>query len=158
DKKIGFIENGFIDFKSRRLVSIIVSDGRLFPKLCIVPLKNIVYDKNRIYMSGPECHIKRKIYNRNIRFTIEGMIGRDVTNNDGKIIGEVEDVILNHLSGELKAIICKRGFYDDLIRGKKVMLINEGLIIREDRVIVSKSSIEMVCVMSFKNDFEEVEG
>ncbi|MEF9935386.1 MAG: PRC-barrel domain-containing protein [Clostridium sp.] len=153
---IGFIDNGIVDFKSKSIRSIIISNGRLFPSLYIAPFKNVVFMKDRIILSERPFKMRRRKLSRALCYSLEGVIGRDILDGDGVLLGEVEDVVFDPSKGSIKAVICKRGFYDDLIRGKKVMLVNEGFIIRKDSLIAPKSSIEMICEISFSKDFEQV--
>ncbi|KMT21298.1 PRC-barrel domain-containing protein [Clostridium cylindrosporum] len=155
-KKLGFIDNGIIDYKSRKITSYIVSDGGIVTKVYIAPLSNIEYKKDEIVTGSSLIPCKKKLIKKNYRYTVEGILGREVVNEDGRIVGEVEDVILNHITGDIKAIICKRGFFDDLVQGKKIMLINDNLEIKEDKIIASKSSVEIISEISFNNDFEEM--
>ncbi|MEF9952101.1 MAG: PRC-barrel domain-containing protein [Clostridium sp.] len=155
---IGFIDNGIVNFKNKSIASIIISNGRLFPSLYIAPFSDLVFMKEKILLKNTPNRLRRRKLSKALCYTIEGLIGRDIIDGDGVLLGEVEDVIFDHKGGTLKAVICKRGFYDDLIRGKKVMIINEGFIIKKDYLIAPKSNIEMICEISFTKNFEKVIG
>lgn len=154
-KKIGYIENAIFNYKMKRITSYIISNGRIIPKNFLIPLNRINYIKNKMIISEPITSYKKRLINKNICFTIEGIIEKPIFNKDNRFIGEVEDIILDDTSGCLKAIICKRGFFDDLIRGKKVLLIN-NIIITKDKIICSEGSIEIINELSFKSDFKEI--
>lgn len=154
-KKIGFIENAVVNFKTKKITSYIVSNGKIIPKIFIIPLNRIVYIDNNMVSIGEITLYRKKLINRNKCFTVEGIISSEITNKESSLLGEVEDIILNESTGELKAIICKRGFFDDLIGGKKVFLIN-NVEMQKNKIIVHKGSIEIINQISFKNSFEEI--
>lgn len=154
-KKIGYVENAIFNYKMKKVISYIISNGRMIPKVYIVPLNKITNIKDKMIINTSITSCKKRLINKNICFTIEGVIEKPIFNNDNRFIGEVEDIILDEETGDLKAVICKRGFFDDLIRGKKVLLIN-NMNISKDKITCSEGSIEIINEMSFKNDFKEI--
>lgn len=156
-KKLGFIDNAIFHYKTNKITAYILSNGGMIPKIYILPIKKVLYDNENIFSSGTPVLYKKRLIKKYYKYTLEGITGGDVVNNDGKLIGEVEDIIFNRVTGKVEALICKRGFFDDLINGKKVMLLNSNLVILPDKIISSSSSVEIISEISFKDDFEEAE-
>lgn len=156
-KKLGFIENAVLNYKMRKITSYIVLSEGIIPKVFIIPLKDIHYNKEDMFIKKEPVPYKKRIINKNIKYTTKGIIEREIVNKDNKPIGEIEDILLDHVTGNIKAFICKRGFYDDLVRGKKVILSNKNLEITSEKITANEGSIEIISEISFTNDFEEDE-
>lgn len=154
-KKLGFIDNAIFNYKSNKITSYILSDGGVFPKVYMLPLKKVYYDKESIFTKDYPTKYKKRLLKKCYKYTLEGILQREIINEDKKIIGEVEDVIYNEETGKVRALICKRGFFDDLIGGKKIMLLNSNLVILPDKIVSFKGSIEIISEISFKDEFEE---
>ena len=149
-RKIGFIDNAIVSYKYKKITSYIVSSGGLISRIYIVPLKNVNYKNEKIILNSSPFKCKKRKLKRFLKYTAECLINKSILNKENKFQGEVEDFIIDSKTGNIKAIICERGFFDDILNGKKVILIN-NVDMFLDKILAYKDNIEIINEIAFKN-------
>ena len=149
-RKLGFIDNAIISYKYKAITSYIVSSGGLISKIYIVPLKNVHYKDEKIFINTKALKCKKRKLKRLLKYSAECLINKKILNKENKFLGEVEDFIIDCKTGNIKAFICERGFFDDILTGKKVILIN-NVDMFLDKVVAYKDDVEIINEIAFKN-------
>jgi uncharacterized protein YrrD len=119
---VGLIIDGNSWFKGSRMVSyeklhsigedaVTIEDESALTKL----------DKDKEYLDGSAGNI----------------IGSRVVTNDGKELGNIEDIILDSDSGEINSYEITDGLVQDILEGRGLLNISDNLKYGEDVVIVS---------------------
>lgn len=123
--KIGFIKDLLIDFNKGKVIGFEVSPYKFFHKNVSVLKEDIIYfDKQMIV----------KKVDKNKFLTLHSFINMDVIDKCRNVFGMVEDITFAYDNFEIKGIIISSGFITNLLRGKRIILINE-LILGEENLL-----------------------
>jgi len=124
-KKIGFIKDLLIDFNKGRVIGFEVSPYKFFRKNLSVLKEDIIYFNKRM--------VVKKI-DKNKYLPLHSFVSMDVIDKCRNVFGMVEDITFSSDSFEIKGIIVSSGFIINLLRGKRIILINE-LILGEENLL-----------------------
>ncbi|MBU3141977.1 PRC-barrel domain-containing protein [Clostridium sp. CF012] len=124
-KKIGFIKDLLIDFSAGKVIGFLVSPYKLFHKNVSVLKQDIIYSNKRMVV---------KKVDKNEYLCLHSFINMDVIDKCNNIFGMVEEITFTHDTFDIKGIIVSSGFIINLLRGKRIMLINE-LILGEENLL-----------------------
>ena len=124
-KKIGVIRDLLIDFNKGKVIGVEVSPIKLFHKNVSVLKADIVYFNKHMVVKKVE---KEKY------LSLRSFINMDVIDKCRNIFGVVEDITFTGDTFEIKGVIVSSGFITNLLRGKRIMLINE-LILGEENIL-----------------------
>ncbi|URZ16090.1 PRC-barrel domain-containing protein [Clostridium felsineum] len=113
-KKIGIVDDIILNFNSGFVIGFKINKGKLFNKKCCISRENLVSFNSKMIVKFEEYKGTYIEFN-NIR-------NMDVVNNDGTILGMVEEIIFDEKNFKIKGIIVSRGFFANLVSGKKVIL------------------------------------
>lgn len=136
-KKLGTIVDIVIDFYKGKLLGFKVSNKYLLSKKNFVPIDKVLDISDCVIA----CEVRK---NAGIEFKyIKDMEVKDL---NGFTKGAVEDIIINKADFSIKGLIISSGFFDKLINGKKILLINdcilgENFILYTDKDTISFKSI-----------------
>ncbi|WP_244833053.1 PRC-barrel domain-containing protein [Clostridium sp. BJN0001] len=135
-RKLGTIVDVVIDFYKGILLGFKVSNRFILSKRNFVPIDKVI--------DISDCVIALEAQkNEGIEFkSIKNM---EVKNSNGTTKGAIEDIIINKGDFSIKALIVSSGFFDKLINGKKILLIND-CILGENFVIYTNTD-----TVSFKS-------
>ncbi|MGH4119737.1 PRC-barrel domain-containing protein [Clostridium sp.] len=124
-KRIGFIKDLLIDFNCGKVIGFLVSPYQFFRKNVSVLKEDIIYFNKHMV-------VKKVEYNKYL--CLNSFINMDVIDKCSNIFGMVEDITFTYDTFEIKGIIVSSGFIPNLLRGKRIMLINE-LILGEENLL-----------------------
>lgn len=124
-KKIGIIRDLLIDFNKGKVIGVQVSPSKLFHKNVSILKEDIVYFNN---------HMVVKKVEKGKYLCLHSFINMDVIDKYRNIFGVVEDITFTGDTFEIKGVIVSSGFFTNLLRGKRIMLINE-LILGEKNIL-----------------------
>jgi uncharacterized protein YrrD len=124
-KKIGFIKDLLIDFHSGKVIGFLVSPYKLFHKNVNVLKQDIIYSNKRMVV---------KKVDKNEYLCLHSFINMDVIDKCNNIFGIVQDIIFTRDTFDIKGVIVSSGFFMNLLRGKRIMLIDE-LILGEENLL-----------------------
>lgn len=108
-----------------------------------VALDNILrMDKNScvIYSEAsmervPKGHALKK------RTGYEDMLGRNVKSKNGTGLGVVKDLIYSTETGVIEGLELSRGFMEDAMQGRNVVMVRDGVEFGEEYIIVGRDGI-----------------
>jgi len=141
-RKIGFITDLLIDFNKGKVIGFEVSPTKLFHKKVSILKEDIIYFNN---------HMVIKKVERNKYLCLRSFVNMDVIDKCRNIFGVVEDITFTGDTFEIKGVIVSSGFITNLIRGKRIMLINE-LILGEENILYISSNYQY-CFKSMPHNF-----
>jgi uncharacterized protein YrrD len=130
--KIGFIRDLLIDFNNGKVIGFMISPNKLFHKNLSVLKEDIIYfNKNMVV----------KKTQKNKYLCLHSFINMDVIDKCSNVFGMVEEITFTCDTFEIKGVIVSSGFFINLLRGKRIMLINE-LILGEENILYTPSCTE----------------
>jgi uncharacterized protein YrrD len=148
----GVIDDCILDHNQNKITEVIILYKHFMSTKYFLSLKNIIEFEDYITYSGDMVKINRSTLHKS--FTLQGLIGKEICDERKKKIGNLTDVIFDERTGQIKALICTRGFFDDVFEGRKIVMVDDKTIFNKDKVITRKSSIEMVNEIFFRRFLE----
>ncbi|MBZ9687816.1 PRC-barrel domain-containing protein [Clostridium estertheticum] len=124
-KRIGFIKDLLIDFNKGKVIGFEVSPYKFFHKNVSVLKEDIIYFNK---------HMVVKKVEKNNYIPLHSFVNMDVIDKCRNVFGMVEDITFTYDTFEIKGITVSSGFITNLLRGKRIMLINE-LILGEENLL-----------------------
>ncbi|MBE6063234.1 MAG: photosystem reaction center subunit H [Clostridium butyricum] len=115
-KKIGVVEDLFIDFFQEKIMGIKVAAHKLFSKKNYISIENIIEIGNEIIALDIDEYCGLEFKN------IKNM---EVLNLQGEIKGILEDIIIDAQGYCIKGLIVSSGIIDRLLNGKDIILLKE---------------------------------
>lgn len=121
---LGIIENILINFGFNKIMGFLIESSIPFRKeVCISRESILYYNEKMIIKDTNKCD---GVY-------ISDIIGRDIINYNSDVLGIVDDVIFGN-KFEVEAIVVNSGFLNNIMNGKRIMLM-EHLIIGDKNII-----------------------
>lgn len=124
-KKLGVVEDLYIDFFKGIIIGLKISTHAFFSK------KNCVFIDDIISIDK-EILVKELKEGTGLR--LQEVKGMDIIDLNGNLKGVVEDCIIDEVSLTIKGLVVSTGLIERLLKGKEVILINE-CILGEDYVL-----------------------
>jgi uncharacterized protein YrrD len=87
-------------------------------------------------------------------YLINNYLNRDIIDTSGKRIGNLMDMLIEEKTGAIKALICSRGFFDDIFCGRKLIMTDSNTIFGTDKILINENNIDFTNNISFKNFFK----
>ncbi|MEG0238177.1 MAG: PRC-barrel domain-containing protein [Clostridium sp.] len=133
-KKLGIVEDLFINFFEGKVVGLKISNYSLFSKRIYIKSEDIVAMDKMIIAN-------KNIVNEGLEFKeIKGM---DIKDRTGIIRGVLEDVIINEEDYTIKGLVVSTGIIERLIKGKEILLINECILAEEYILYLGQNEITL---------------
>ncbi|MDO5038110.1 PRC-barrel domain-containing protein [Clostridium sp.] len=124
-KKLGVVEDLYIDFFKGIIIGLKISTHAFFSK------KNCVFIDDIISIDK-EILVKELKEGTGLR--LQEVKGMDIIDLNGNLKGVVEDCIIDEIGLTIKGLVVSTGLIERLLKGKEVILINE-CILGEDYVL-----------------------
>ncbi len=145
-KKIGIVEDLFINFFEGKIIGINISNYSLFSKKNFIKCDDIIsIDK--------EIVVRESVQGDGLR--LKSVKGMDIIDLNGDIKGVVEDLIIKESDFSIKGILVSTGVIDRLLKGKDILLINECILGEEYILYMGRSNI-MLKAMPRKGEKNEI--
>jgi uncharacterized protein YrrD len=61
------------------------------------------------------------------------------------------DMLIDEKTGYIKALICSRGFFDDIFCGRKLIMTDDETTLGTDKIIINDIDIDFTNNISLKN-------
>lgn len=147
-EKKGIVENCVFDKKRKRVYSTIVIKRTPIIHSYILKFNDIKHLGDNLMMKGKLFPVDRSVISKNSSKMLNNYIDKAIIDSKGYVIGEMKDAIIEEDTGLLKAIICSIGFIEDMMEGRKVILVDNETIFGEDKIIIKDSAINIYNDMS----------
>lgn len=118
-RKIGIIEDIYIDFYSAKIIGFKVSSSILFSK-------NNYVDMEEIIDIGEDVIINSIRKGKGLAF--KELKYMEIIDKSSNIKGVLEDIIIDEKDYSIKAIVISPGLIDKMIRGKEIILIDKCIL------------------------------
>ena len=149
-KKLGVIEDIYIDFFKGKVTGFKCSISNFFQK------KNYI-DIDDVIEFGDDIIIFEEKQGNGLGFkSIKNIEVIDVDNN---VRGILEDIIIDDYEYSIKGIVISSGLIDRLIKGKEVLLLDQCILGDEFILYTGKDNIKFKTMphkMERKNEFSQV--
>ncbi|SHJ57770.1 Uncharacterized protein YrrD, contains PRC-barrel domain [Clostridium cavendishii DSM 21758] len=114
----GRVKDIALDYYNEKIIGFIVN-----PKM--LSNRNYVDITDLISIDG--CIIVRRIQNKK-EFSFDDIKGMEVINKFGKMLGVIEDILVDLMNFNIKGLIVSTGFLDKIFYGKKIILIKNTIL------------------------------
>lgn len=115
-KKIGIVEDIFINFYEGKVIGLEISSYLLLSKKNFVKYEDIIsIDK--------EIIVRNSIKYNGIK--LKDIKGMEIIDLNGNIKGTIEDLIIRESDFSIKGLLISTGVIDKLLKGKQVLLIHQ---------------------------------
>lgn len=118
-KKIGIIEDLYIDFYEGRVIGFKVSNNMLFSKSNYVDIEEIIDIGEDVIISS----IKK-----GDGLTFKEIKYMEVIDTLSNVKGVLEDIVIDIQDYSIKAIVISSGLVDKMIKGKQIILLNRCIL------------------------------
>ena len=118
-KKIGIIEDVYIDFYLGKIIGFKVSSSILFSKNNYVDMEEIIYIGEDVIINS---------IRRGKGLAFKELKYMEIIDKSSNIKGVLEDIIIDDKDYSIKAIVMSSGLIDKMIKGKEIILINKCIL------------------------------
>jgi uncharacterized protein YrrD len=147
-EKKGIVENCIFDKKRKRVYSTIVIMRTPMVHSYILKFNDIKHLGDNLMIKGKLFPVDRSVIAKNSTIMLNNYIDRTIIDSQGNAIGEMKDAIIEEDTGIVKAIICSSGFVEDMMEGRKVILVDKETIFGKDKIIIKDNAINIYNDMS----------
>jgi uncharacterized protein YrrD len=155
---LGSVEDCIFDFRTNRLCSLIVAGEGLLSSSSILPLSSVVKLGDTIIYGGSTFRCRRKKLFMNRIITLNEILGKHIINLEGENEGKLADLIIDEDTGEILALICSRGLVEDLVGGRRLVLMRKSTTLINHRILVYKSDMKPLNGTSINRYVDQVKG
>lgn len=140
DSRAGFLMEPVYD-ESNLIIGFVVDQIGLSFRRKFLALEDCLrIDKNNciVYSEGVIRKLPRKQnYRRNS--DMDKLLGRNVVTKDGKGVGVVRDLVFDIETGSIEGFELSRGYMEDVVQGRNLLLLRDGVEFGEDHIIAGRS-------------------
>ncbi|QEK12104.1 hypothetical protein FQB35_06790 [Crassaminicella thermophila] len=125
--------------KSFRVIAFLVDEGGYFHQPKIIYFKNIKsIGEDAVVIQKQECIKSTKEYIGKF-YLRKKLLGLKVITDTGDYVGNVQDILIEILTGKLLGLILTEGLFDDLVEGRPILPLQDSLYINKNSIIIPKS-------------------
>ena len=133
-KKIGIVEDIFINFYEGKVIGLDISSYSLFSKKNFVRYEDIIsIDK--------EIIVRKSIKYSGIK--LKDIKGMEIIDLNGNIKGTIEDLIIRENDFSIKGLLISTGVIEKLLKGKQILLINQCILGEEYILYTGKDNMTL---------------
>ena len=144
----GSVLDCIFDKKCGRITSLIIINRTPLSRFYLLRFNDIKSIGNNLITDKTLHPVKKGCLLRNKDILFSNYIDREVIDDKGNNLGEIKDAIIENETGIIKAIICTRGFIEDMMEGRRVFLVDGDTIFGRDRIIINNCTINIYNEMS----------
>ncbi|MBW6409835.1 PRC-barrel domain-containing protein [Clostridium weizhouense] len=146
-KKIGVIQDIYIDFYDEQIVGFEISNLAFFSKKNYISIDDVIEIGEDVVVNNLEIGSGLKF--RDIK-------DMDVVDTGSTVKGVVEDLLICEKDYSIKAIVVTSGLIDKMIRGKEIILLNECILGEDYILYTGKRGISFKTMPHNMNNYEAV--
>lgn len=133
-KKVGIVEDLFIDFFKERVKGLKVSNYSLFSKKNFIEFQSIISINKDIV-------VEKSIQGKGLE--LKNIKGMDIIDLNGNIKGVVEDIIIGEEDFSIKGLVISTGIIERLLKGKDILLLSECILGEEYILYIGKEGVTL---------------
>jgi uncharacterized protein YrrD len=150
----GFIDDCIIDFKSKKICSAVLKKNSIINSFSMIAFNGISNFNEVIVYNGNFYNIDKIIINKCKNCLVNNYLNKDIIDTNGIRIGNLMDMLIDEKTGYIKALICSRGFFDDIFCGRKLIMTDDKTTLGTDKIIINDIDIDFTNNISLKNLFK----
>lgn len=139
----GEVKDVILDLKSCCVTGLVIDHGSLIHQTRVIPF-NSVYEisRNKVIVKFKKNIQQMKSFNFHKDYIKknEMILGFDVVEEDGNLLGFIQDVIFEAKSGNILGFVLTNGIVDDIFSGIEILPLNQSIIFQKDKVIILKDT------------------
>ncbi|SKA04657.1 PRC-barrel domain-containing protein [Selenihalanaerobacter shriftii] len=137
-KEVGSVEDITFDPETKSITGLIIDGGSWLQGKQMIPYDELhSIGEDAVTIEDESAVTKRDKNKECLNGAAGSVIGIRVVTNDGKELGNIEDIILDPINGQLDAYELTDGLVQDILEGRGLLNISNDLKYGEDVVIVS---------------------
>lgn len=133
-KKIGIVEDLFINFFEGKIIGIKISNYALFSKKNFINCEDIISIDRDIV-------VRKSIQGDGLK--LKSVKGMEIIDLNGDIKGVMEDLIIEEKDFSIKGLLVSTGVIERLLKGKDVLLVNECILGEEYILYIGKGDVTL---------------
>ena len=131
-KRLGVIEDIYIDFYNRKITGFKCSASGLFSKMNYIDIDNVIE-------IGRDIIVFKEKHGNGLGF--KSLKNMEVIDINGSIKGVLEDIIIDDYNYSIKGIVISSGLIDRLIKGKEILLLEQCVLGDEYILYTGKNNV-----------------
>ena len=143
EKFQGEVKDAILDLKSCSLTGLIIDHGSIIHHTRVIPFNSIYeINRNKVIVKFKKNIQQMKNFDFNKHFTRknEMLLGVEVVEEDGSLLGFIQDVIFEEKSGNILGFIITNGIVDDIFNGIEILPFNQSIDFEKDKVVILKDT------------------
>ncbi|SKC69775.1 PRC-barrel domain-containing protein [Maledivibacter halophilus] len=140
---IGEVKDAILDLDSCRLSGLIIDYGSIIHYTRVIDFNSIYgISKNEVIVKFKKNIQQIKNFKLNEKFMkkSEKIVGVEVVENEGKLLGFIKDVIFEEKSGNILGFILTNGVIDDIFNGMEILPLDGPIVFNKNKFIISRNS------------------
>lgn len=137
DQKLGYVRDPLYD-NQQHIDGFLLDLNRIsFGKRYILLEDVLRLDRNALVIFN-EHSIKKLPRNNSYKIGLNGthLFGKKVQNKEGTNLGTVKDLIFDSDSGKIKGLEISRGFLEDVVDGRNVIMMKNNIECGEEFIVI----------------------
>jgi uncharacterized protein YrrD len=143
NRKIGFLEDIIVDCKNKKIALYVVNPTNE-KGFYYVRINDVTFEEDNIVLNN-KCYKVNNIKNKCLqKYLLTRILGANVRDDNSKEYGSLADVIFDEKTGRIRALVISLGIFDDLVNGRRVVLLDNEDILDSEETIVKNTSLEII--------------
>ncbi|WP_073146430.1 PRC-barrel domain-containing protein [Paramaledivibacter caminithermalis] len=139
----GEVKDAVLDLKNCTLTGLIIDYGSLIHHTRVIPF-NSIYKINRnnimVRFKKNILEIKNMDLNKYFIKKNEKILGCEVIEDNGKLLGFIQDIIFEEKSGNILGLVLTNGMIDDIFNGIQILPINNSIIFEKEKIVILRDT------------------
>lgn len=145
----GVISDLIIDKNKQKVYSIIIEQKKtVFSHFFILKLSDIKLENNLIVSNYKPYSINSSIINSYKNNFFNNLLDKPIIDKDENELGLLKDIIIDEKDGAIKAFICSRGVIEDMVDGRRVILLDASTKFYSDKILTKSQNFSIYNDMS----------
>ncbi len=142
-RRLGYVDGPVFD-NNDCLTGFLLESRGLMPSRKYIALDNMLrVDRNSCVVYNSNSVEKLPVGTKSRRHSgHEDMLGKDVKNASGNSLGVVKDLVYSTETGSIQGLELSRGFIDDALEGRNVVMVKDGIEVAEEYITVGRDRNE----------------
>lgn len=137
-KKSGKVVDVIFDKKKMKIrYLVVVSKKGILKKYYLFKLNQVNVVSDVIIISNTDVSISRVKIRLLKKYSLKQRLGQRVYSKEAQVLGNIIDVVFNNVTGEINAFILANGAINDLINGRRIILVDNNIKITNKFIIVN---------------------
>lgn len=142
-KFMGEVKDVILDLNSQCLAGLIIDYGSIIHHTRVIPF-NSIYQiaRNRVIVKFRKNIQQMRNFNFDDKFIKknEKILGVEVVEDEGRLLGFVQDIVFEEKSGNILGFILTNGVVDDIFNGVEILPLDGSIQFDKNKIVISMDS------------------